>query len=569
VIRGRGGLLAGVISALLVALGLVLGLAGPASAHSQVIASSPADGQRVETSPTRLTFKLSEPADISTMVVTLSGPSGEVDSLGAPVDEGTNDKGQQTIAVPVTATLPAGLYRVSFQATSKTDGHTALSQTIFGIRTDVSAPIGDDSAANSADPLDRLRTGLQGMILIGCGIAFGLLVLLPRATITAARGRTAAIIAAGVGLAGAVASGIFWHTGNGLIVSVLGALGSALLMLLALMPDVPIGRLRTWLAAAGLTIAVVPLSLVGHAAAQGTLATAVSALHIIATATWAGAVLGAAILLWRETSESQISVLRGASAIAGVTFIVALVTGLLLANDLVPSIAGLTGSLYGWGLMAKAALVVPVLLLALFIRGRLRGDRAGSIVPEAALLFVIMVIAVLVASTPPPSSARFQPTPTWTGDTAPVAVVADDLLVSFQINPNTPGTRFVVVRVDNTRRPAPAPIAGVSVDVGTGTPLTLTQGKDNLWTGGVEITEPGPSDLSISVTRPGLPVAIANTSWVVSPTPGTLAGGPSLTGLVTVLIVGLVAAWLLVLLVEGWRSSRRKVQPEPEAVTVG
>jgi hypothetical protein len=90
-----------------------------------------------------------------------------------------------------------------------------------------------------------------------------------------------------------------------------------------------------------------------------------------------------------------------------------------------------------------------------------------------------------------------------------------------------------------------------------------------LWTGGIEITEPGPVDFSINVTRPALPVAIANTSWVVSPTPGTLDGGPSLTGLVTVLIVGLVAAWLLVLLVEGWRSSRRKVEPEPEEVTVG
>jgi copper transport protein len=262
-------------------------------------------------------------------------------------------------------------------------------------------------------------------------------------------------------------------------------------------------------------------------------------------------------------------VLRTTSAVAGITFIVSLVTGLLLANDLVPSIAGLTGSVYGWGLIAKSLLAIPVLILALLIRSRLKGGRAGSVWAEALLLLSIVVIAVFVASTPPPASARFQPTPSWSGDTAPVAVGADDLLVSFQIDPNTPGTRFVVVRVDNTRKPAPAPVTGVSVDVGTGVPIALVKGKDNLWTGGVEVTDPGPTDVSVSVTRPGFPVAIANTSWVVSPTPGTLDGGPSLTGLVTVLIVGLVAAWLLVLLIEGWRSSRRKVEPEPEEVTVG
>ena len=67
-------LVAAVLSGMLLTLAFVLGAAAPASAHSQVISSSPADGQRVVTSPKQLTFVFSEPSDVISVVVSLTGP---------------------------------------------------------------------------------------------------------------------------------------------------------------------------------------------------------------------------------------------------------------------------------------------------------------------------------------------------------------------------------------------------------------------------------------------------------------------------------------------------------------
>ncbi len=546
------------LASLLLACVAVVGAASPAAAHSQVVSSSPADGQRLETSPTELRFVLSEPADLSTVVVTLTGPSGAVDALGAPADKGIDDKRRQTVVVPVTTTLAPGLYRVTFTATSTFDGHTATSQLIFGVATDVDAPIGEDGQS-SADPLDQLRTLLQGITLIGAGIAFGLLVLGPLA---GGRGFRAGRIAAGSAGVAAVLGGIVWHTGNGLVVAVTGVVGALLLLALLGRPELG-GRQRSWLVAAALVVTVAPLALVGHASVQGALMTALAAVHITTTAAWSGTVLGAAILLPRSDHDVRVSVLRRTSWVGTSTFFFALLTGLLMANTLVPSVAGLFGSVYGWGLVAKSLLVVPVLLLALYARARLRRRRSTSVVVEAGLLLVIVVLGVFVASQPPPAAAKFQPTPSWSADTAPVAVQADDLLVTAQIDPNSPGTRFVVVKVDDTRRPSPGPVTAVSASVGIAAEQELERGDDGLWTGRVDVTEPGPTSISVVVSRDDFPDAVANTTWTVAPAPGTLEGGSALTGYVAIAIAMLVASSLLVLILEGFASRRRGDDEEP------
>ena len=119
-----------------------------------------------------------------------------------------------------------------------------------------------------------------------------------------------------------------------------------------------------------------------------------------------------------------------------------------------------------------------------------------------------------------------------------------------------------MVRVDNTRRPAPGPITDVKARFGNSSLLDLKQGSDGLWTSNVDVTEPGPTAIHVEVSRPLLPLAVANSTWTVAPTPGTYEGGAPLTGYVGAAIGGLVGLTLIGVLAEGVVRRRRDDEPE-------
>jgi len=547
-------LLLTVLAALVAAVGLLVLPATPASAHAQVISSNPTDGQRIETSPRELLVTLSEPARLPSIVVSLVGPNGLVTSLGAAAEKSRDGAGHQVVSVPVTAELPTGLYRLSFTATSAFDGHETVSQLVFGVRTDVAAPIGTEGAISTNTLQDGVRGVVQGVLLFASGIAFGFLVL---AAVARGRGRVAAGIAGVAGVVAAVCSGLIWHEGNGLLVAVAGVLGAGALTVLARRgPDR--GRARTWATVVALVVAVGPLALVGHVASEGGLFLLAAVLHVVTTAAWMGTLVGAAVLTRGCPGDERLPILRRTSIVGGSTFLVAIVSGLLMSQSVVPSVGGLVGSAYGWGLLVKLVLLIPVLLLALVARERLRSGRTTSVAVEAALLVSVALVGVFVVAQPPPVAARFQPTPTWVADSGTISDTADDLLVSTQIDPNTPGQRFLVIRVDNTRRPAPAPITGVVASLGDTADVAMTRGDDGLWTASVSVPQSGPVLVHVAVTRPDMPVAVVSTSWTVAPRPGTQSGGPTLTPFVASAIGGLVVSWLLLLLLENTVGRRRR-----------
>lgn len=120
------------VTSLLVALpALVVGLAAPASAHSRLVATSPAADATVAAPPTEITLTFSESISSRYIRVAVTGPDGAPHTDGAPRVQGG------TVHQPLTATSN-GVYTVAYQAVSA-DGHPVGGTFTFTV-TQASAP---------------------------------------------------------------------------------------------------------------------------------------------------------------------------------------------------------------------------------------------------------------------------------------------------------------------------------------------------------------------------------------------------------------------------------------------
>jgi methionine-rich copper-binding protein CopC len=90
----------------------VFALAGPASAHTGLESSDPADGSSVSTAPTQLKLTFEEPVSAAAGAISITGPEGTTWTVGKPT---TTDK---VVTVPVEPEGPAGNYTVSYKVSS-------------------------------------------------------------------------------------------------------------------------------------------------------------------------------------------------------------------------------------------------------------------------------------------------------------------------------------------------------------------------------------------------------------------------------------------------------------------
>jgi putative copper export protein/mono/diheme cytochrome c family protein/peroxiredoxin len=186
-----------------------------------------------------------------------------------------------------------------------------------------------------------------------------------------------------------------------------------------------------WLAARGqaLVLATLALALItagGHAAAVrpgGLAAMTVDAAHLVATGLWIGALLPLAFLLraasrpdGADARPHAVLAVRRFSRLALLAVLVLAVTGAVNAMIHVASVAGLVGTTYGQILLAKLALLIPILLVATVNRRRLLPELPGEattvgrpamrrlaafMAAEAALALVVLGLAAALALTPP------------------------------------------------------------------------------------------------------------------------------------------------------------------------
>jgi putative copper export protein/mono/diheme cytochrome c family protein len=182
-------------------------------------------------------------------------------------------------------------------------------------------------------------------------------------------------------------------------------------------------RAEAWLLAG---IGAAAMAWAGHAAAVegvGLPAALLDALHLLAAGAWLGALLPLAALL-RAAARAEgadarpfaVLAVRAFSRLALAVMILLVVTGLANTWFQVGSVPALVGTSYGWLLLAKVSLLIPILLLAQHARRRLLprlegdGDSVGRpamarlgrfVAAEAGLGLLILLVTTGLSISPP------------------------------------------------------------------------------------------------------------------------------------------------------------------------
>ena len=446
--------------ALALALAGLLALAGPASAHADLVSSSPSDGAVVAEEPGQVTLVFSEAVTLRLSSVRVIGPDGRRLDIGVPQTVGS---GAERIAVDLAADPHRGTFVLDWRATAADDGHTTSGALTFSVgapsRTTVVTGFGAPDRVTDAVLDLAVWTGLAGLALL-VGSAAIRLHCLPAvgagaapAPPSAAEGnngtstedRTVLRWPATVGwtalLAGTLvqlfaygpstqgkslahlldrpllAATLSTHEGHTLVARII------LLALVAMVGELLLrrgpgpGAVAGAVAAAVLTLALAATwSGISHAS-SGTLvplALIVTTLHVTAMAVWAGGLFTIAVLLTRSGRGA-----RGPDPELGTTtarfsrlalgsVVVLAATGLYQAFREVGSFAALTGTPYGKLLLVKTAVFLLVIAVAagsrtLVSRSRERSTVAlrRSVLLELAGVTVVLVLTVLLIGNAP------------------------------------------------------------------------------------------------------------------------------------------------------------------------
>jgi putative copper export protein/methionine-rich copper-binding protein CopC len=417
-----------------------------ASAHAELLRSTPADGSRLGSLPAQVTLVFSEAVDV---------PSSNV-SLGAHALPAHGQAGDASVLVVDTGRPPATAgskgWTLTWRAVSQDDGHVTTGQITY-LSTGVVGTTPDAASATAvptADPLvrrlltaSRLFGYLALAVFVG-GLAF-LALLWPqgsgdrrtRTVLVAAWSVGLATTVAGVGLQGAYASmgspGTVFSARiySDVLATHLGIVLAARALLWLLAGVVLTALLQSGERAArspGWRVGAVAVAfgllrttgMAGHTAevphpVWGAVADTV---HLIGVSLWIGGLtlLLVGVLPRRRPEELAFVVPRYSTlALTAVAGIVA--AGLVLAWQLVGSVDALLHTSYGHLLLVKVALLAVVLLLAqrskTWVRHRLdiavllRGDAATvrpfvySVAAETGVVLLVLTATSLLVTANP------------------------------------------------------------------------------------------------------------------------------------------------------------------------
>jgi copper transport protein len=392
---GRSAWWCSVLACAAVAAVAVLG-ARPADAHAFLVATEPAQGERLAGAPAALVLEFSEAPDPASIELALETSNGDRVDLPFPEVSGTEAR------APVDR-LPDGVYAASWEATSAVDGHGSAGEFAFAVgEVDGVVP-----AARSTSSTSGWGWVASVSFFVGLALAGGALALrglaehddgIPGVGIVRA-GLLIAIAGAGVAVFEPST------TRDWASLAAIQVLALALLL---------VGLRLGWPAPLALvTVAAGAWAGRSHGAVDhGLLGWFVDFVHLAAGSVWAGSLVLVVAAGWRLRRQGRPWLgLVGRYARLALRLVVVLgLAGLVSALQLIPTWGDLWNTGYGRLIVAKAALFALALVGATAARSwwlprkAVRGVRS-VMTGEAALVAAAVVLAALLANAAPPLSA--------------------------------------------------------------------------------------------------------------------------------------------------------------------
>jgi copper transport protein len=446
---------AGALIAALAALAIPIA----ASAHAELVLSSPAAGAHLGTAPGVVVLEFSQTVNPQLSSASVTDP-------GSHTWRGQVDSGEE-MRVPL-ATNVAGVYTVDWVSVSQVDGHRISGEFTFDVGVvgpalpqvagnQVPGPQLSDVAIGAVKWIEALAL----LVLAGQVLVSRLSRREPRiewvepgyraASVALSAGLVVVWTQATVGSGGHSPSAYLAYFGA-------GPSGAALLARLALEALTLVAVIRGWRSLPlFLGGSLVMLAAAGHAAGvqPAWLGIGLDAVHLLAAGLWAGGIGALAMLRppggWRSTEARRL--LGRFTPVALAAFGTTVVAGGLEAIEQLGSFQALFGTDYGRVLIAKMALVACMLPLSL-MAWRLGRPRVRI---EASIAICVVAAAALLASFPVPPTAAEQRaaaaaalSPT-AGLPAPAELTmagpAGSVLVGLSLSPGMPGANHAKVYV--------------------------------------------------------------------------------------------------------------------------
>ncbi|MCU1485654.1 MAG: copper resistance protein CopC [Actinomycetia bacterium] len=376
---------------LVLAVAAVVALAAPASAHAQLVSTSPPAGAVLDAAPKVATVRFNEGVSVKADGLQLH------DATGRRLDTGKlrHTDGGRTIGL-VPGNLPKGGYILTWRVVSA-DGHPISGGVTWRIGASSAAvdqglfqqllnAEGGDAGVRAAAAVERTLLFLALLVLIG-GLVFLVAVwpdgaaddrLRPTLRAAAAVGALATVV--GMGIQGADVAGLGFSHALSLrsaldtLDTSYGQAAVARLVLLALLAALAaaatpaLARTARWRAGvlAGSGATLLTLSLAGHARTGRWvgLALPLDLVHLGAAATWIG---GLAVLTFvvlpRDQGGSAAPIAARFSRVAAVAVAAVVGTGVVQGFRQLGSISGVRDTSYGRLLVIKVVLVAVVVVL--------------------------------------------------------------------------------------------------------------------------------------------------------------------------------------------------------------
>ncbi|WP_166793254.1 copper resistance CopC/CopD family protein [Cryobacterium lactosi] len=372
-------------------LALTLALpAAPASAHAELVSTTPAEGEVLVKAPSSVEFTFDEPVFLVPDGFQLYDGSGGHHTVSTKMVDAT-----------VRATLPANLadgsYLLGWRVVSD-DSHPESGVLSFAVgQASASAPIVVETDTGPVDILYGIVTAL-GYIGLFCLVGLTVFDLfIARAPVAGRRlPRLAALVAVsayivlvpltvvrerGSALSALVDSAVTLAglSAGAVMTLVFAAAGSALMLLRARL----LRRQAVWVGTAGAALALASVLPVGHTRTFGPtwLVMGADLVHAASAAMWLGGLIGLLLYLSRarrrQGNPAEAAVVLGRFSVAAGGLAVMLgVTGTILAVVIVGSVPALVGSAYGQLLLVKVGMVVMI--------GGLAGWNRFGLVPRVS-----------------------------------------------------------------------------------------------------------------------------------------------------------------------------------------